>query len=197
MAPKADIKALQRSVQALSHHLASLQKAGDKGKGSGWNCGACAEGAYNFHHRTVCFKCGAPRGKAPRPGGSPAPGGGQVRARSRQAPVQKVARAPAEAERKGAGQSALGDAPGSTLKGTPPPGADGQDAVAIELAIARSHQQWAARLKEPARGVELPKAEKRLAEAQAACQERRPPPERLQAALSRVEAKQRRLDEAR
>ena len=83
-----------------------------------------------------------------------------------------------------------------TPPGDPSNPADSLDTVALELSTAKSQHLWALRLKEPARSRELPRAEKRLTDAQAASQERKPPAERLRAALSRVEAKQRRLDEA-
>ena len=189
MAPKADVRSLQRSLQAISQQVASLGKGADKAKSPGWSCSECSEGANNFPHRTTCFKCGAAKPKGPRQSGAHAAGSGRARAKSR--PVQ-----PAQAE------TARKSMPGpETAEVTAPmgevPESGEQDAVAVELSIAKSQHLWALRLKEPAKAVELPKAEKRLADAQAANQERRPPAERLQAALSRVEAKQRRLDEAK
>ena len=192
MAPKADVKSLQRSLQAISQQVASLGKGNARAKGLNWSCTACAEGANNYPHRSSCFKCGAAKPGGSRPAGSQSSGSGKARAPSR--PAQ--APAPAAPPRK-----APVAAPALEVADSPTPGeaaassAD-QDPVTLELTTAKSQHLWALRLKEPARSKELPQAEKRLAEAQAASQERKPPAERLRAALSRVEAKQRRLDEA-
>ena len=194
MAPKGspDVRSLQRSLQSLTQQVASLSKGTAKGKGNNWSCSACAEGANNYPHRTTCFKCGAPKPAGSRPPGSQAAGSGKARAKSRPAPAQPLE----DAARRSTPAPSYLEVAESSQAGSQSETAE-QDPVAIELAVAKSLHLWALRLKEPARSTELPKAEKRLADAQAANQERRPPAERLRAALSRVEAKQKRLDEAK
>ena len=193
MAPKAspDVRSLQRSLQALTQQVASLSKGSAKGKGNNWSCSACAE-ETNYPHRTTCFRCGAPKSTGNRTAGPRASGTAGTRAKSRTATVQPSE----EVTRKGPLVATAPDAVDSSQAGSQPDAAE-QDPVAVELAVAKSLHLWALRLKEPAKGTELPKAEKRLADAQAAHQERRPPGERLRAALSRVEAKERRLEEAK
>ena len=62
-----------------------------------------------------------------------------------------------------------------------------EDPIATELAAAKSYTEWARKQKAgPARDKELAVAQKCLAEAELADKRRKPPAERLQSALSRV-----------
>ena len=194
MAPKSsEVRSLHRSLQALTQQVATLSKGAAKVQGSSWACSECDEGANNYAHRTTCFKCGAMKPTGPRRPGAQTTGSGRTRTKSR----QRAAATPADAGRKAMVTEQDHETADNPPKGESATGSADQDPVAVELSIAKSQHLWALRLKDPAKAVELPKAEKRLAEAQAANQERRPPAERLRAALSRVEAKQKRLDEAK
>ena len=61
-----------------------------------------------------------------------------------------------------------------------------EDAIS-ELATAKSLHEWARKLPQPARDKELPAARKRLELAEGEDKKRKPPAERLQSALSRVD----------
>jgi hypothetical protein len=68
--------------------------------------------------------------------------------------------------------------------------------AASELATARSLHDWARKLPQPARDKELPAARKRLELAEGEDKKRKPPAERLQSALSRVDHRQRQAQAA-
>ena len=74
---------------------------------------------------------------------------------------------------------------------------DHQEDAASELATARSLHEWARKLPQPARDKELPAARKRLELAEGEDKKRKPPAERLQSALSRVDHRQRQAQAAR
>ena len=71
-----------------------------------------------------------------------------------------------------------------------------EDAVS-ELATARSLYEWARKLHQPARDKELPAARKRLELAEGEDKKRKPPAERLQSALSRVDHRTRQAQAAK
>ena len=63
---------------------------------------------------------------------------------------------------------------------------DEEDPIAQELEDARAYHSWVRQQKARVRDKELPAAEERLAKAETADKQRKPPGERLQSALSRV-----------
>ena len=71
-----------------------------------------------------------------------------------------------------------------------------EDPVAQELEDARAYHSWVKQQKPRVREKELPAAEERLAKAEAADKQRKPPGERLQSALSRVSHRQTLADSA-
>ena len=77
----------------------------------------------------------------------------------------------------------------------PEDGCDGcggpQEDAASELATSKSLHEWARKLPQPARDKELPAARKRLELAEGEDKKRKPPAERLQSALNRVDHRQR------
>ena len=74
---------------------------------------------------------------------------------------------------------------------------DHQEDAASELATARSLHEWARKLPQPARDKELPAARMRFELAEGEDKKRKPPAERLQSALSRVDHRQRQAQAAR
>ena len=74
---------------------------------------------------------------------------------------------------------------------------DPQGDAASELATARSLHEWARKLPQPAWDKELPAAKKRLEQADGEDKKRKPPAERLQSALSRVDHRQRQAQAAK
>ena len=74
---------------------------------------------------------------------------------------------------------------------------DHQEEAASELATARSLHEWARKLPQPARDKEVPAARKRLELAEGEDKKRKPPAERFQSVLSRVDHRQRQAQAAR
>ena len=74
---------------------------------------------------------------------------------------------------------------------------DHQGDAASELAMARSLHEWARKLFQPATDKELPAARKRVEQAEGEDKKRKPPAERPQSALSRVDHRQRQAQAAK
>ena len=74
---------------------------------------------------------------------------------------------------------------------------DHQGDAASELATARSLHEWARKLPQPAKDKEHPAIRKRLEQAEDEDKKRKPPAERLQSALSRVDHRQRQAQAAK
>ena len=187
MGSKAALGDIQRLPTNLNKQLGSIgPEGGRQGKGHGkdantggnWDCPHCSEGTDNFASRTRCFKCGGNRPKdtparQERPKQAP---------RTRSRPAKPSAPAPAP---------------------TPHPKMDAMDVedhqedAASEPATARSLHEWARKLPQPARDKELPAARKRLELAEGEDKKRKPPAERLQSTLSRVDHRQRHAQAAK
>ena len=187
MGSKANLSDIQRLLSHLSRELGSKGPGGGrKGKGQGkgpgpsenWDCPHCAEGIDNFANRARCFKCG---------GNRPKDLGARVE-RPRQAP---------RARSRPAKDSPPVVAPSPGPKTVTMEVEDPQAEAASELATARSLHEWARKLPQPARDRELPAAKKRLEQAEGEDKKRKPPAERLQSALSRVDHRQRQAQAAR
>jgi hypothetical protein len=192
MAPKGALTRLKLALAELERAQTPTAGAGGKaGRAqANWACAYCTAGGNNFAHRTNCYKCLRDRRTGaivtPTPQRSTQvqlPSGGKTRARS-QGP-------PAGADQSTRGKDPQPPVPSQTGEDPPQPG----DAVALELATARSLHEWARKLGPEGREKELPGALERLNKAEAADKARKPPGERLQSALSRVEHR-RRLAEA-
>jgi hypothetical protein len=191
MAPKGALARLESALAEFKREQA--QGTGGPGgkapKSQGnWACAFCAAGGNNFAHRSNCYKCFRDRRTGvlvtPAPQRSlqlQLPAGGKARARSQGASV---------------GAPATPKVP-EAQSPVAPVGEDPQsdDPVALELATARSLHEWAKKLQPGSRERELPGALERLNKAEAADKARKPPGERLQSALSRVDHR-RRLAEA-
>ena len=187
MGSKANLSDIQRLLTNLSRELGSKGPGGGrKGKGRGkssapgdnWDCPHCEEGIDNFANRTRCFKCG---GNRPKDLGTKAE-------RPKQAP-----RAPSRPPKDRPPASAPSPGPKPEAMDLEDPQAE----AASELATARSLHEWARKLPQPARDKELPAAKKRLEQAEGEDKKRKPPAERLQSALSRVDHRQRQAQAAR
>jgi hypothetical protein len=192
MAPKGALARLKLAIAELEKAQAPTAGAGGKpGKAqANWACAYCTAGGNNFSHRTCCYKCFRDRRTgvlvAPPPQRSAQlqpTAGGKPRARSQGAPA--------------------GGEPGPKPKDPQvpltQPGEDPPlpgDAVALELATARSLHEWARKLNPEGREKELPGALERLNKAEAADKARKPPGERLQSALSRVDHRRRLVEAA-
>ncbi len=195
MAPKSTLAQLKLLVGQLERDQAGAgQRAPRAGAGTkaggDWDCPHCTAGVGNFARRTSCFKCGADRRSGlpqAAPSQQPALAG---------SPALKATRA-----------RSLGNPPSTARThkptesgaGSQAPGGDDQadgDAVATELALARSYHDWARKLQGAARELELPKAVARLGKAELADKARKPPSERLQSALSRLDHRRRVLEGA-
>ena len=186
MAPKATFAQLKQLLGKLERDQIGTGRARQGAKGAGnWDCPHCAEGANNFAYRTCCFKCGADRrtgnlqlGVAQQQTGQHAnPGQRGQRARS-------LGQPPATTKN-----------PKATEATAAPASQDGEtgdeDAINTELALARSYHEWARKLQGASRDLELPKAVARLGKAEMADKARKPPSERLQSALSRLDHRRR------
>ena len=184
MAPKSALARLKLALAEFEKSQAPATGAGGKsGKAqTNWACAFCTAGGNNFAHRTCCYKCfrdrrtgvlvtPVPTHSAQTQGG----GGGRPRARSQGPSVA--------ADQAHRGKDTLLAAPTQSADDT----AQAGDAVALELATARSLHEWARKLNPEGREKELPGALERLNKAEAADKARKPPGERLQSALSRVE----------
>ena len=187
MGSKAALEDIQRLLSKLHRQIGpDAPGKGRQGKGQGrgvkagenWDCPHCADGIDNFASRTRCFKCGGNRDKNGEPKqGSPKQG---PRARSR--PPKPSDRAPSLAP---------------SLKVESMDVDSTQEDTAGELATARSLYDWARKLPQQARDRELPAARKRLELAEGEDKKRKPPAERLQSALSRVDHRTRQAQAAK
>ena len=187
MGSKAQLEDIQRLLQNLHRQLGSDRlgggrqgKAQDRGTkvGLNWDCPHCADGIDNFASRTRCFKCGGNRTK-----------NGETRqANPKQAPRAR-SRPPKPSDR------APSATPGPKVEAIEVDSTQ-EDAVS-ELATARSLYEWARKLLQPARDKELPAARKRFELAEGEDKKRKPPAERLQSALSRVDHRTRQAQAAR
>ena len=174
MAPKANAAGLQKAFRELGEQLAALQPKGGAGQRRGdsgpkWDCKHCERGLDNYPDLVTCFRCKRERNAPVIPKGASGPSG------------ERTERATSVRTRKGAGEPSppLGMGDGDV--------GEEEDPIATELAAAKSYTEWARRQKAgPAREKELAAAHKRLAEAELADKRRKPPAERLQSALSRV-----------
>ncbi len=191
MAPKSTLAQLKLLVGQLERDQVGPGPRAPRGgrpsptaQGQGWDCAFCTHGLNNFADRTACYRCQRDRttgvvqvlGAARQQG---APRQGQLRLRSRPAkPPAVVSPPPKEVD----------------AEATAPPE---DDPIGLELATARSFLDWVRKQKPPIRDKELPAAQKRLAEAESKDKARKPPGERLQSALSRVDHRQRQADLAR
>ena len=176
MAPKPGNQQ-QQLLQLLAGLVKQQSRAG--ANQATWSCDYCTEGDSNWAHRQTCFKCHrdrrtgvlvTPSGHKAQPAKSAKP---QVRAKSA-APALKTA--------------------AQTGPPKPPAGEaeeDQEDPVAQELEDARAYHSWVKQQKPRVKDKELPAAEERLAKAETADKQRKPPGERLQSALSRVAYRQR------
>ena len=179
MAPKHGAKQQYLQLGQLVAGIVKEQSRAGQQPGT-WACGYCVEGGTNWAHRQTCFKChrdrntgvlvtpvaagsGSQQGKNTRP---------QPRAKSA-APALKATQ-PASSQKAPAGESQE----------------DEEDPVAQELEDARAYHSWVRQQKARVRDKELPAAEERLAKAETADKQRKPPGERLQSALSRVAHRQ-------
>ena len=189
MGSKAALGDIQRLLNNLHRQLGSDAPGKDRqGKGQGKgakagenrDCPHCADGIDNFASRTRCFKCGGNRPKNTEvkqatPKQAP-------RARSRPPKPSDRARAPSAT-------------PTQRVE-TMDVDCTQEDAVS-ELATARSLHEWARKLPQPAGDKELPAARKRLELAESEDKKRKPPAERLQSALSRVDHRTRQAQAAK
>ena len=174
MAPKANAAGLQKAFRELGEQLAALQPKGGAGlrrgdSGPKWDCKHCDRGLDNYPDRTTCYRCKRDRNAPAIPKGASGPSGERAE-RAASVRTRKVAGEPAPML--GVGDGEVGEE---------------EDPIAVELAAAKSYTEWVRRQKAgPAREKELASAHKRLAEAELADKRRKPPAERLQSALSRV-----------
>ena len=185
---------IQRLLQSLNTKISTLDAPGTRGprgparaarQGANWDCTQCAEGVDNFADRTRCFKCG---GAKPRPAQGQQGQPNQTQPHPPRAPRARSRQPRAPSQQPQQGQAAKAD---------PMDTSDDSSAIASELSTARSLYEWARKLPQPARDRELPEAKKRLDMAEAEDKRRKPPAERLQSALSRVDHRQRQAQAAR
>ena len=186
MTPKATIAQLKQLLGKLERDQAGAGNAQQGARGAGnWDCPHCATGANNYAFRTCCFKCGADRRTGvlqlsvaqQQTGQQAAPGQKSQRARS-------LGQPPVSAKTPRSGEAGPVQASQDGVAGD-------QDAIDTELALARSYHEWAKKLQGAARELELPKAVARLGKAEMADKARKPPSERLQSALSRLDHRRR------
>ena len=177
-----NIKKTLEGVAKQVQRLQSLQGKATSGLAN-WDCAFCPQGHNNFAHRTFCYKCSRDRTSGEVVGG----------AAVRQAAQGSIQGARARS-RPARGQSS---APPPKAPDTEQAQSQEDDPIAIELAAARSYVEWVRKQKQVIRDKELPQAQKRLSEAEAKDKQRKPPAERLQSALSRVDHRQRLADQAR
>ena len=175
MAPKVTAGGLQKTFRELGEQLAALQpRAGGAGQRRGdggpkWDCKHCERGLDNYPDRTTCYRCKRERNAPVIPKGASGSSGERTE-RAASVRTRRVAGEPSPPL--GVGDGEVGEE---------------EDPIAVELAAAKSYTEWARRQKAgPAREKELAIAHKRLAEAELADKRRKPPAERLQSALSRV-----------
>ena len=144
-----------------------------------WACAYCLEGGSNWAHRQTCFKCHRDRRSGVLV--TPVPGAAQ--------PGSKGSRSQPRA--KSAAPALKTPPPAVSAKPSAAEPEEEEDPVAQELEDARAYHGWVKQQKARVRERELPAAEERLAKAEAADKQRKPPSERLQSALSRVAYRQR------
>ena len=184
---KGSLAELQRSIQDLNRQVQRLQPRQARpapAEQANWDCAFCALGVNNFADRTYCYKCARDRvtGVAHTAGVVKQQAGArQAHSRPRSKPAKPVASPPAPPKTQDAD----------------PPSAQEEDPVWVELAAARSYLEWVRKQKPAVKDKELPAAQKRLTEAEARDKERKPPGERLQSALSRVDHRQKQADQAK
>ena len=187
MGSKAALGDIQRFLANLNRQLGSVgPEGGRQGKGHGkganpsgnWDCPHCCEGTDNFANSSRCFKCGENRPKDPP------------------AKTERPKQVP-RAHSRPAKPSAPPPAPTPHPKMDAMEVEDHQEDATSELATARSLHEWARKLPQPARDKEFPAARKRFELAEGEDKKRKPPAERLQSALSRVDHRQRQAQAAR
>lgn len=129
----------------------------------------CDRGLDNYGDRTRCYRCKRERNATVIPKGASEHSG--VRA-ERAASVRARRQAPVPPPTQGFTDADVGEE---------------EDPIATELVAAKSYAEWARKQKAgPARDKVLAVAQKRFAEAELADKRRKPPAERLQSALPRV-----------
>jgi len=185
MAPKLALGNIKKTLEGVAKQVQRLQSLQGKATSglANWDCAFCPQGHNNFAHRTFCYKCSRDRTSGEVVGG----------AAVRQAAQGSIQGARARS-RPARGQSS---APPPKAPDTEQAQSQEDDPIAIELAAARSYVEWVRKQKQVIRDKELPQAQKRLSEAEAKDKQRKPPAERLQSALSRVDHRQRLADQAR
>ena len=175
MAPKPTIGGLQKALKELGDQFAAFHtKGGGAGQRRGegcpkWDRKHCNRGLDNYRDRTTCYRCKRERNATVIPKGAPEYSGERT---ERAASVRARRQAPA---------------PPPTQRFTDVDVGEEEDPIATELVAAKSYAEWARKQKAgPARDKVLAVAQKRFAEAELADKRRKPPAERLQSALPRV-----------
>ena len=181
MAPKPSLEGLSKAIQELGRHVHALQpgKGGGGGSRKGdaklsgkWDCPHCQRGLANFGDRTSCYRCHRDRVTGALDRSDTVEGRGDRGGRATSVKARRQASLPPAGSQ------------GVQEEEEPEDG----DPIATELGAARSYLDWVRKLKPGgARAKELAAAQKRLAEAELADKRRKPPAERLQSALSRVD----------
>jgi len=184
MAPKLALGNIQKTLEGVAkqaQRLQSLQSKAASGPAN-WDCAFCPQRRNNFAHRAFCFKRSRDRTSGEVVGG----------ATTRQT-AQGVTQGAHARNRPARGQSS---APSPKAPDSEPGPAQEDDPIAIELAAACSYVEWVRKQKQVHRDKEFPQAQKRLSEAEAKDKQRKPPAERLQSALGKVDHRQRLADQA-